>query len=130
MYGHTGMPALLIIPSAVAPPARETGQAPAVQVERPTERTTWTAGAWSAGLAHVDGGRDDQLRPSTLSDAQTAADHPGAGNVPAGGVQVTARADSPTAALAPDEPTRMTSLPCAFWHGSCTPKDRPNALWF
>jgi hypothetical protein len=42
----------------------------------PTGRTTWTAGAWSAGLARVGGGRDDQLPPQPLTDAQAVADHP------------------------------------------------------
>jgi hypothetical protein len=81
MCGHARMPAPLIIPSAVDPPVRGAGQAPAVQVERPTGRTTWTAGVWSAGLARVDGGRDDQPT-QPLTDAQAMADHPGAGAPP------------------------------------------------
>jgi hypothetical protein len=53
-------PVLLIIPSAVDPPARGAGQATRVKVERPTGRTTLTRVAWSARLARVDGGWDDQ----------------------------------------------------------------------
>jgi hypothetical protein len=56
-------PVLLIIPSVVDPPVRGAGLAPWVKVERPTGRTTLTRGAWSARLARVDGGRDDQARP-------------------------------------------------------------------
>ena len=59
-------PAPLIIPSAVDPPARGVGLAPRVKVERPTGRTTLTRRAWSAGLARVDGGRDDQRDPNHL----------------------------------------------------------------
>jgi hypothetical protein len=46
---RTALPCL-IIPSVVVPSAREAGQGPAVGVERPTGRTTSTAGPWSAWL--------------------------------------------------------------------------------
>jgi hypothetical protein len=66
-------PNLLIIPSAVDPPAREAGQAARVQMKRPTGRTIWTRVAWSAGLARVDGGRDDQPRSSRSQSAPPEA---------------------------------------------------------
>jgi hypothetical protein len=45
-------------------PRQGAGQAPQVKVERPAGRTILTCGAWSAGLALVDGRRDDQAHPS------------------------------------------------------------------
>ena len=47
-------------------PARQgAGQAAPVQMERPAGRTIWTGAGWSAGLARVDGGRDDQPPATT-----------------------------------------------------------------
>ena len=57
-------PTLLIIPSAIDPPARGADRAARVQMQRPTGRTIWTWAAWSAGLAQVVGGRDDQPHSS------------------------------------------------------------------
>lgn len=57
-------PNLLIIPSAIDPPAREAGQAARVQMEGPYWTNDLDVAAWSAGLARVDGGRDDQPRSS------------------------------------------------------------------
>jgi hypothetical protein len=63
----------LIIPSAVDLPARDAGQALQVKVECPTGQPALTRGAWSARLARVDGGQDDQAQPQSSTILARAA---------------------------------------------------------
>jgi hypothetical protein len=62
--GAYAPPFLGVHPLAVGHPPGS-GLGPAGEGQRPTGRTIWTRMAWSAGLARVDGGRDDRSTSAT-----------------------------------------------------------------